>query len=303
MPKPLSEVFSVAVAPLSGGPRRVEASAELEIALAAYIEAAQEPWPDFGLDPLDFVRYLAERAQEGQLPPLRHAPDLWLACACVQRVPAALACFLREHEPMMTRILVRRGASADIAADVRQVLAERLFVSDDRAGRRAKIADYKGLGALKGWVATAAVTTLITQQRADGRRQGERPAWSADDALLGPLDPELEYLKQRYAGQVHDAIVAAVASLTPREKALLRLHLKERLSIDRLGAMYGVNRATAARWLAAAREIVKERTIRQLRARLQLNPRECESLLGLVNSQLEVSVLRHLGPEPDRPEP
>jgi RNA polymerase sigma-70 factor (ECF subfamily) len=67
--------------------------------------------------------------------------------------------------------------------------------------------------------------------------------------------------------------------------------------------MYGVNRATAARWLAAAREIVKERTIRQLRARLQLNPRECESLLGLVNSQLEVSVLRHLGPEPDRPEP
>jgi RNA polymerase sigma-70 factor, ECF subfamily len=298
MPKPLCEVFSEAAAPL-----RPEPSTELELGLAAYIEAARRPWPDFGVNPLEFVRYVAERAQDGQLPPLRHAADLWLACACVQRAPAALACFLREYEPLMTRILVRRGASADIAADVRQVLAERLFVADDRAGRRAKIADYKGLGALKAWVATAAVTTLVTQQREDVRRRGQRPESSADEALLGPLDPELEYLKQRYAEQVHDAIVAAVGSLSSREKALLRLHLKERLSIDGLGSMYGVNRATAARWLVAARQVLKERTIQQLRARLLLNPRECESLLGLVKSQLEVSVLRHLGPESDRLEP
>src|SRR5690606_9803299 len=64
------------------------------------------------------------------------------------------------------------------------------------------------------------------------------------------------------------------------------------------GAMYGVNRATAARWLVTARKTVRARTIESLRARLELNPKECESLLGLVNSQLEVSMLNHLEPGP-----
>lgn len=266
--------------------------------LAAYIQAARAPWPDFGINPFDFVRYVSERAGAGQVPPREHAPDLWLACACVQDRPAAVSCFLRKYEPLVARILVRRGAPADIAADVRQVLAERLFVADPRTGRGALIGDYKGLGSLKSWVATAAATTLLSLQRAAGR-QRENANSAADDPLLGPPDPELEYFKQRYAGEVQSAIIAALGALSTRERALLRLHLKERLNIDSLGAMYGVNRATAARWLSAARQLLKERTFEHLRAGLALNPRECESLLGLVNSQLELSILRHLEPEPE----
>lgn len=294
--KRLSEVFSEGVA----SPLRAEPSAELDAVLAAFLDAARATWPDFGVQPLDFVRYLAERAVGGQVPPREHAADLWLACACVQGAPAALACFLREYEPLVTRILLRRGAALDVAADVRQVLAERLFVADPCTGRGAKIRDYKGLGALKGWVAAAAATTLASRQRAAGRERGN-PESLHDSPLLGRLDPELEYLKRRYSRQVHDAVVAALEALSTRQRALLRLHLGERLSIDSLGAMYGVNRATAARWLAAARQLLKERTFERLRASLALNPRECESLLGLVNSQLEVSILRHLEPEASSP--
>jgi RNA polymerase sigma-70 factor (ECF subfamily) len=297
MPKPLSTAFREAlVLPPS------DSSSELDVALAAYVEAARAPWPEFGLEPADFVRYLAERAPAGQLPPIRHAADLWLAWACVQGAPAAVTCFLRDYETLVMRVVRRRGGADDLAADVRQMLAEKILVGDARTGRRAKLADYKGQGALRGWVATAAATTLASERRNEGRRRSGAESL-ADKGFLVRLDPELQYLKQRYAVQVHDAIVAALDASSTRDKALLRLHLKERLSIDALGAMYGVNRATAARWLAAARRTVRARTIERLRACLELNPRECESLLGLVNSQLEVSMLNHLEPDPLEPDP
>lgn len=294
MPKPLSTAFREAlVLPPS------DSSSELDVALAAYVEAARAPWPDFGLEPEDFVRYLAERAPAAQLPPPRHAADLWLAWACVQGSAAAVACFLRDYEPLVSRVVRRRGGADDLAADVRQMLAEKILVGDARTGRKAKLADYKGQGALRGWVATAAATTLASERRSEGRRRDGAESL-ADKGFLVRLDPELQYLKQRYATQVHDAIIAALAASSTRDKALLRLHLKERLSIDALGALYGVNRATAARWLVTARRAVRARTIERLRACLEINPNECESLLGLVKSQLDVSMLNHL--DADHPE-
>jgi RNA polymerase sigma-70 factor (ECF subfamily) len=276
----------------AGSPPAQPAS-DLDVALSQYLAAARAPWPDFGIDPLEFVRYLAERCAGGVLPPPDHAADLWLACACARGVPAAAERFQREYAPLIARIAARRGAAQDIAADVRQQLCERLLVPDPSSGRRAKIGDYRGSGALRSWVASAAATTLLSVQRAASRRR-ERPEPEAQDAMLGRLDPELEYLKQRYTTQVHDAVVAAIEALSPRDKALLRLHLGQRLSIDALGTMYGVNRATAARWLATARESLRRGTVKDLRGRLQLEPRECDSLIALVNSQLDISVLRHL---------
>jgi RNA polymerase sigma-70 factor (ECF subfamily) len=296
MPKPLSTIFREALVP----PPAVGSSSDLDVALGTYVEAARAPWPDFGLEPEDFVRYLAERAPGGELPPLRHAADLWLAWACVQGAAPALACFLRDYEALVTRVVRRRGGGDDQAADVRQMLAERILVGDPSTCRRAKLADYKGLGSLRGWVATAAATTLATQRRDEGRRR-EGAESLAERDFVARLDPELQYLKQRYAQPVHDAIIAALDASSARDKALLRLHLKERLSIDALGALYGVNRATVARWLVAARRTLKTRTIERLRTCLELNPTECESLLGLVNSQLEVSMLSHLEPEADSP--
>jgi RNA polymerase sigma-70 factor, ECF subfamily len=283
----LAQTFTAA----SGASPR-EALPELDDALAQYLAAARTRWPDFGLDPHVFVRYLAERCTGEELPPVAHAADLWLACACAQGVPAAIAQFQREYEPLIARIAARRGATRDVAADVRQQLCERLLVADISSGRSARIGDYRGSGALRSWVASAAATTLLSFQRATQRRRESQEPEAQD--MLVRLDPELDYLKQHYAAQVHDAVVAAVAALSPRDKALLRLHLGQRLSIDALGTMYGVNRATAARWLATAREALRRGTVKDLRGRLQLEPRECDSVIALVNSQLDISLLRHL---------
>lgn len=53
------------------------------------------------------------------------------------------------------------------------------------------------------------------------------------------------------------AIEDAAAELAPRDRALLRLHLVERASIDDIAALYRVHRATVARWIQSAREIVE----------------------------------------------
>ena len=65
-------------------------------------------------------------------------------------------------------------------------------------------------------------------------------------------------------------------------------------SIDVLGSMYSVNRATAARWLAAARRSLMDGARARLRAQLRLSESECDSLVALVRSSLDISIVKQL---------
>lgn len=60
------------------------------------------------------------------------------------------------------------------------------------------------------------------------------------------------------SGQLKEAFQLAfrdaVNALTSRERNLLRYHYLSDLSIDQIGTLYHVHRATAARWVAQARE-------------------------------------------------
>ncbi|MEO8178633.1 MAG: sigma-70 family RNA polymerase sigma factor [Deltaproteobacteria bacterium] len=264
---------------------------ELEPALLALIDEGRRRWPAFDVSDRELADYLRERSGPSGLPPLVHAGDLLLACACVQGSVPALEAFQRLYDPTVRRVCSRRRVDAALADDTRQALYERLLVG--RAGQPPRIADYRGQGRLEGWVATAASTTLLMAQRAAGRRR-EQPETSATGELAGPLDPELEFIRARYKTELEEAIAAALLELGDRERTLLRLHLGERLSIDTLGSMYGVNRATAARWLVAARQSLLERARAAIRARLGSSEEELESLGVLLQSQLHVSLARRL---------
>jgi RNA polymerase sigma-70 factor, ECF subfamily len=58
--------------------------------------------------------------------------------------------------------------------------------------------------------------------------------------------------------------------------------------------MYGVSSRTVQRWLVDLREDLLSRTRDGLKSRLGLSPSELESLLGLVDSQLQLSLYRVL---------
>lgn len=267
------------------------ARSELEPALLALVDEGRRRWPAFAVPVAELAAYLRERSGPAGLPPLAHAGDLLLACACVRGEQAALQAFQELYDPIVRRVCSRRRVDPALADDARQALYERLLVS--RGGQPPRIADYRGQGRLEGWVATAASTTLLMMQRAAGRRR-EQSESSAGNELAGALDPELEFIRARYKSQLEEAIADALQELGDRERTLLRLHLGERLSIDTLGAMYGVNRATAARWLVAARQTLLERARAAMRARLGSSDAELESLGVLLQSQLHVSLARRL---------
>jgi RNA polymerase sigma-70 factor (ECF subfamily) len=272
---------------------RTGANPELEAALRCYVQSAKQRWPEFGIEELEFVRYAGRHARDGQLQPALHAADLLLACACSKGLDSGILAFQRELGPVIDRVLSHRKASADVAADARQIIQERLLVGDPSRGVVPKIDAYLGAGPLRSWVATTAATTLLSMRRAAGRRR-EQPEDSGGAALGERVDPELDHLKLRYKPEVEQALVEALEQLDARERTLLRLHLGERLSIDALGSMYSVNRATAARWVAAARRALVKNALEGLGKRLRLSETECNSLLALVRSQLDISLVRRL---------
>jgi RNA polymerase sigma-70 factor (ECF subfamily) len=288
-PAPLATQFlaAVRVCPEVSSEER----ARLDMALRQYLDAARHARPELVFDDADFVRYLAERTGEGEVPPVAHAGDFALAFACTRGDPRALAAFHAAYSAVIGRVLARRGAGPELGEDAAQTVHERLLVGG--SGAPPKIGEYRGSGPLRSWVSTMAATTLLMMQRAKSRRR-EQSHEDSVSPLADHVDPELGYLKERYRAHVQDAIVESLAKLGDRERTLLRLHLGQQMSIDQLGVMYRVNRATAARWLAAARRGLVEGVRTALRTRLGLSESECNSVVALVRSQLAVSIVRHL---------
>jgi RNA polymerase sigma-70 factor (ECF subfamily) len=74
----------------------------------------------------------------------------------------------------------------------------------------------------------------------------------------------------------------------------LRHHYIDTLTIDEIGALYGVHKTTAFRWLEAARTTLAKRTQNAFRARVQLTASEMQSVVRLLESNIELSLRRVL---------
>lgn len=120
----------------------------------------------------------------------------------------------------------------------------------------------------------------------------EKPAESDDVLATLPDTAELEAGLLRADQQQHfrDAFREAVAQLTARQRALLRLSLLDALSIDEIAPLYAVNRSSIARWLAEAREALAQTTRAELKTRLKLEGEALEQLLRSVQNGFELSL-------------
>jgi len=128
------------------------------------------------------------------------------------------------------------------------------------------------------------------------RRRRDLPVDDEELAILPAIadDPELAHMKDRYRGELRTAITEAIALLATRERLLLKYHYIDGFSIDRIAAIYGIHRATAARWLGAAREALSAQTHHLLISRLGVTPSQLRSIARLVESQLDLSIRRLL---------
>lgn len=271
-------------------------AAALDEAWAAAWTSARAAWPDVAVDEAWFAAVIARRLP-ADVEPLAglaglRVPDLYLACACVRGQADALRAFERSFGDQLAAAARRGGATAPDEVVAR--LRERLLVGPD-----AKLADYAGAGPLARWLKIAAQRLAIDMGRSD-RVRGNDPASRGDGELvdrIGSEDPELQLLKDRYREAFREAFSRAMAALTPRARTMLRLHLIHGLSIDEIAPMHDVHRATAARWLAAARAEVLEGSRARLGELLAADAREVESIMHLIASRLDVSIVRHLESE------
>jgi RNA polymerase sigma-70 factor, ECF subfamily len=297
--RPLSAAFLAGQARLPAGaagsdPPLAE-HPDLEGAIAGAIARARAAWKDVDVADARFAEFLGGRVPSADLDGAR-APDLWAACACGTGDGRAIAAVEARYFPDVDAALGKMGLSADRIGEVKQGLRRLLFVGDPSApapNSAPRITEYRGTGDLRAWLRVTAMRAALKLLRKENR---ETPT---DDALLEARahedDPELAYMKAAYRASFKVAFQEALESLHARERTLLKQQIVDGLGIDELGALYQVHRATAARWVQSAREKLLTRTRRTFMLNARISSDECESIMRMVRSQLDVSLHRRLG--------
>jgi len=256
-------------------------------------ETGRAAWPSVVADREQFAAFVRRVGAEAAA---RFAGDIYLTVACIAGDASAIAVFDREIVSSARAAIGSIDSSDAFIDDACQRLRTALFVGD---GSRPRIADYAARGPLRAWVGVAAARTALMMRRAQ-RRSREVPEddWSGALAGISTGDPEIELLKKQYAVAFADALRDAVKSLEPRLRAALRMSFVDGLSIDEIGAVYAVHRATAARWIQRACEAVAAEARRLLVERLSLSGTELDRLTAMVQSQLDVSLSQLLPSDP-----
>ena len=250
-------------------------------------EAGRAAWPDILIDRESFETHVRGLDPQGAS---RFPGDVYLAAACLGGDKLAIECFDRDV------LVAARGAIASIDSnqtfvdEALQRLRASLLVGDAGAPR---LAHYAGRGPLRAWVGIAAARTALMMKRSQKRAREvsvEDDDWSSALAMISTNNPELELLKRQYAVAFSEAMRESIAALEARLRSALRMSFVDALSIDEIGAVYAVHRATAARWIKRACDEVFEQTRIRITERLKLTPTEVDRMTALVQSQLDVSL-------------
>jgi RNA polymerase sigma-70 factor (ECF subfamily) len=269
----------------------------LAAALATLFDAGRARWSDVDLLREDFAAHVLLRlAPEGNRVEYVRAlvgADLYLACACVHRRPGALEAFDAHYLARVPQFIASIDASPQFADEVRQLLRERLLLPRD--GAPPRIADYSGRGALTVWLRVSAKRAALNlrQQPAEARRRDHAPLI---DDLADDASPELQLLRERYAGAFATALRRALAALAEEERMVLRLFFVAGESTERIAALMKMSRSTAGRRLVAARQSVYELTRRFLAEQFPVDSAEFQSLARGLHDDLNVSLTSMLAP-------
>lgn len=265
------------------------------MALRAMLGAARAAWPDVRIADREFTRHLVQRLFAGTSPAEGSssicAADLFLACACASGDVAALHHLETEFFSRLPRALSRINPCPDFTEEVLQHLRLKLLMHDGDGGPR--ILEYSGRGPLGGWLRAAAVRTALNLRGSRWREQGLDSAIERD-LVAGTADPERALLRNQLRAHLKAAFGEILASLSPEERNLLRLHLVEGLGIDRLSVIFQIHRSTAARRLQRLRELLLDRLRARLAEAAGLGVDEQDSALQVIRSGLDLSLSRWL---------
>ena len=207
----------------------------IEALVTKAIEEITKRWPD--CDPAK-LRQLTEV-------PAQATEEFLLSRACLAGSAIALATF-------ESKVIVPVVAQLHRSAKDKTVLDEAIQQARIRLLVDGKLAGYRGRGALAGFVKVTISRLMIDFQRAQ-----QREAWASiepwEPLLATKSDPELATLRKTFGGALADALGVAWSKLTPDDRLILGMQLKEDLGVQHIAKLYGIHRTSAARRLVAAR--------------------------------------------------
>jgi RNA polymerase sigma-70 factor (ECF subfamily) len=215
--------------------------------------------------------------------------DLLLAYACAQGDRWALEHF--EYGYLSHAAAFTRNVKLDTSAleEVKQRARVKLLV-----GNPPGIAGYRGRAPLRAWVRVS-VLRLALDLAVDANRSEESHLLDAVAALQD--SPELSAARDLYRERLQLALEAALSRLEPRKKTILRLNAVDNLNVDAIGLIYGVHRATVARWLVAIRSEIFQSLRADLGLKRPASSSEVRSLIELLRDQLHLRVSQMLAPQ------
>jgi len=254
--------------------------------------AGQQRWPGLGLGFEAFASHVAALRADGDAPTDQdlacHGGDIFLAAACLANEGRALAALERDFLAPLPRIVRAIDPSPGFGTEVTQSLRERLLCQPE-----LRLRQYSGVGSLAGWLRVAARRLAVDLKRRDGTSL--RQMAQLETALTSSQrDPEWELVHRRFRQPLERAMRAALDALGARDRMVLRLYLIRGENIGAIGRMYGVHRATAARWIVAAQRAIIDAVTIRLQDELGFSARECQSLARDLKSDLSFTLERLL---------
>ena len=226
-----------------------------------------------------------------------HLEDLALACACNEGKEGAWEFFIahfRQDLRNAASAMLRGSGRADEARA--EELADSLYselygVRSGASGRRKSLFEYfHGRSKLSTWLravlAQKQVDLLRTGAKTvslDAEIEGEAPRQLADRAEPAPADP----YRQKYLSRVENALSAALAALTPRERMILACYYVDQLTLAEIGRMLHEHESTISRQLERIRRALRETATQELRRGIPAsNGRPAEPALDMAQVQL-----------------
>jgi RNA polymerase sigma-70 factor (ECF subfamily) len=272
--------------------RQFQDNEEVERALGRWLTEARAAWPDVELLPEIFLPFAAERVARTGVTDLAalHASDVYIVCACAAGDERAIVALEARYFPVVDAAIRRMRIAVSID-ELRQELRIRLLVATD--GSRPRIDQYNGKGDLQSWLrvsATRAALRLARRRRPEAHGDADRLSRLA----AGDIEPELRHAHARVQPIFRDAFAQALAALSDRQRTLLSHHYVDELSSESIGAIYGVHRATAQRWVAQARDELQSALRERVALKLGSDVVDVDSVLRYVKSHLEITLSRLL---------
>ncbi|HKO52225.1 MAG TPA: sigma-70 family RNA polymerase sigma factor [Polyangiaceae bacterium] len=211
----------------------------------------------------------------------------FLRLACLDGAPGAIQTFELDYLVPLHAVLERRCGDATLADETLQQLRHKLLL-----GEAPRLSSYQSTGHLRAWLQVVALRVCQDLARQRGVRWAREVPFEVPSMMRQLQSPGAELDSQLIKNEVDEMFALAlrevVQTLPEGERHALRMHLLAGWNVSQIGEALKIHRATAARWIASAKERLNDNVRLLLRERLDLSEVELERLFSLMNTHLDL---------------